>query len=409
MTELPHTIYVNGFMKYNILQHGIPSKPLGLEHRLITPTDIARVDGIIENGFTPNSLTHDVLLSIIIVNDATYGVGEKEAASRKNQPIFIIMEEKVLEVDDIQLSFGAVHWLVDKVNRLYTEYAGTLKNKIEVSSIKLVPSVMFGESFELVLPSMAGRIDQDSLPNLVFKKSIRSMTIPFNTLDALRLMTNNLVSRSAARSMPSFAYIKNSTVNDFTSVKYNHLIENSVFQLESNLDYTSPVQTAEHVIELDIIRSLIASKSTSFLRTVFDEAFNADSLAVTQEDRINHTINLISVIQMCEVVAFASEYHKMSLVYLPTQTIVSDTKINSLLLSAYYEAFAHIALINNKNTNKTINLIIRYPKTASKHDFTEIMLPMFAVIKNRPVKVIFYDTDEEIFKLSPFTCFEVSE
>jgi len=409
MTELPHTIYIHGFTKYDILQHGIPSKALGLKRRSIAPIDMMRVLDLIENGFTSNTLTHDVLVSVMIVNDATYNADENHPTLPENHAIAYHADMRILSTREIDLGVDEIRMVVDDINRLYTEYASTLKNKVEVSSIRPVPSTMYGESFELVLPTGASRIDQESLPKLMFSKALRSMTISFNTLETLRLMSSNLISKSTVRSLPEIFYIKNSTVSDFTSKKYVELIQNSVFQLESNLDYTSSVQTAEHVIELDIIRSLVTNRSTSFLKTVFESAFDTESLATAGEDHYNHLINLTSFLPFTEIVAFASEFHKMTQVYLPVQSVVHDPKVNALLLSAYYEAFARIALINNKNTSKAINLIIRYPTTAPKSEFVNTMLPALAVLKNRPVRIIFYGTNEDILKDSPFDCKELTE
>lgn len=409
MTELPHTIYINGFTKYNILQHGIPSKALNVKHRPITPTDMERVLDLVENGFTLNTLTHDVLVSVLISNDATYNVNENQDTLPENRGIAYHPDVKVISARGIELSIDEIHGVAEEINRLYTEYASTLKNKVEIDVIKPTSSIMYGESFELVLPTGASRIDQETLPKLMFSKAIRSMTTSFNTLETLRLMTASLISRSTVRSMPEIFYIKNSSISDFTSKKYSDLIQNSVFQLNSNMAYTSPVQTAEHVIELDIIRSLIANRSTNFLKTVFEDAFDAESLATAGDDHYNHMINLTSFIQFTEIVAFASEYHKMTQVYLPVQTNMADTSINVLLLSTYYEAFARIALINNKNTSKPVNLIISYPSNAPKTQFANIMLPMLGVLKNRAVRIIFYGTDEDMLKSSLIECKELVE
>lgn len=338
----------------------------------------------------------------MIVNDATYSVNNPNIGCDRN-------DEKFLVSFDVDIGFDDIYTVVENVNRFYTEYAKSLKDEIVINEIRPIPSMMYGESFELVLPVGAARIDQNTQPKLRFSKTLNAMTISFNTLEVLRLMTSSLVSKSISNTTPEIFYIKNSSVSDFTSKKYNPLIENSVFQLESDMEYSSPVQTAEHVIELDIIRSLITKRSTNFLKTVFDKAFNKESLETTVEDHYKHMINLTSFIQFTEVIAFASDVHKMTQVYLPVQTIVHDVKLNSLLLSAYYEAFARIALINNKNTSKSTNLIIRYPAHSPKSEFVNIMLPMLAVLKNRAVRIIFYGTSEDILKDSPFDCKELTE
>lgn len=405
MTNLPHTIYIKGFTTYDILTNRIPSRPLAVERRAVTIRDGECLLQVAENGVNQTTITTEFLTALIVMNDLTYTVMQ-DGPLPENDLIEFDSSENCFTFQYFSLCISDIHNLALMVNELYTSYVKTMyADSIHIKQIRLISSRYYGENFEFVLPGNVDKLTQSNYDKVVFDKLLKSYTTSFRTLGDLRAMTSFLVSDSLMRTQPSIILIKNSTVTDFTASKYRHLISNSVFQVESNMDYSSPIQYCEHLATSDMIRSLITPHSSRYLKLVFGEAFTSDY--INSKDPC-HLINFMSATRSAEIVAFASERNSMTQVYLPVQKIVMDRKLNSVILTTYFEAFAHIALINNKNTGKPVNLILKYPANASREEFSDIMLPMLAVLKNRAVTVIFYETDESVLEHSPFH-YEVSE
>jgi len=411
MTELPHTIYIKGFTTYDILHRKIPSSALTEKRRVVTEHDLFLVNELLNGGeITPDALTTEVVTALVIVNDLIY------TAAEDSEDPFHLSENPGIGYDPEGMYFVSPHRdhmhfehiqnLVAAVNNLYAEYIDRMpKDTILVSKLRATRSRFYGENFELVLPSNVDKLTQENVAKVVFNKLMRGFMLSFNNLSFLRNMTACLVSQSPVRDEPTLMLIKNSSLSDFTSPKFGSLVQNSVFQLESNMNYSSPVQFAEHVVQADLIRSLITPISVYYFKNLFGSAYTADYLNTT--DSPTNMIDMFSSIGSLEIVSFANEHNAITQVYLPVQSIVNNRKLNVMMLTAFFEAFAHIALINNKNIGEPINLILKYPSTAHKDDFDCIMLPMMAVIKNRNVKVIFYETDEAILKDSSFTYKEV--
>lgn len=415
MTSLPYKIYINDLETYDILRRGIQPNPLKQKRRRVNIDDIYRVINLGQiKEITPEILSSSTIASLVIMNDLTYtakSTEEDKTVLEENQSIefadglFLYVSER----GEYVLTYETIYSLVDEVNRLYEVLKKTMSNNGSViAKIDITSSRYFGESMEIVYPSSFGTLTRESSSRLVFDDVSKKATTKFTNLHSLRNMTLCLLSKSVMRRQPTILLMKNSTLNDFTASKYKNLITNSVFQIDSDMKYTKPIQHTEHIIENDIIRSVIAPKSTNFLKNVFGDAFTSSYIntaiqhSIDSNSNTEHIVNITSSIGFVDIVAFASNNFSMTQVYLPVQSVVCDRKINCILLSAYYEAFAHIALINNQNTGKPVNLILKYPTTSMKEEFDSIMVNVLAIIKNRPVTIVFYDTDESVLENSIF-------
>jgi hypothetical protein len=337
MTELPHLIYLKGLDTYDVLHNGIPPKALEVKRRAVRINDLNLVNNLIEASgilyenpmITPDMLNSEIVAALVIMNDLSYtakGHIENEDILEENHDIDYDGESVIY--DERTTAFVVIQTIAEAVNKLYVAHKKKMSDEGSVRvEVRMVTPNVYGECFEIALPSNFGDLTQESVGRLIFNKNFKRMSTSFNSLATLRGMTSCLISQSNMRTQPTVMFLKNSTISDFTSAKHNSLVSNSVFQLESNMNYTSPVQHTSCVIANDLIRSVIARNSAFYLKSTFGDALSADYLN-TSANECTHMINMVATLSCIDIVAFAGGNPNMTQVYLPVQTIVGNRKMN---------------------------------------------------------------------------------
>lgn len=400
--NLPQTLSIGSFEPYDILEHGIPTTGIRHQRRSVEERDIRLIASIAERPVTADMLSEELLVSLVIVCDVMFSLCagmHDDFSLPENKRILYSAAEHKLVVDGEYLTKAELLAIVLPVNEIYKQYRERLRRDGNIST-SIVPgtSSLYGECHML---QYRGELSADVIKRITLKKLSVDITPRYLTIGKIRTMANSLITQSMTDDQPTIRLLKNTRFIDLSMHKYKDLLDNAVVQVETNMDYSTDVVMTEPFIETDYIRSILSRNHRGFFQTLMGANFSPDYLKMS-DNKLYYSLNIAGMIRCIDVVALAAK--SMTMAYLPVQKVVEAEmrKINVMLMSAFFEAFGCIALINQHNTSKPVRLLIKYPSTATKDEFCCIMMPMVSILRKRQVDIYFYDTDEDMLKSSMF-------
>lgn len=386
--ELPHKLFIRQTESYDILKLGMPTKPLSTASMLPAYDYVDMMLHFLEeymqqDGYyiqDTNAIDSRLVLTVLLYKLAYLRVEAELATEEEHE--FIQQWEEAINIDQA----------VKAIEEAYSIYKKSLPTNYGVTaSLTHVNTSNYGIACQLALPDDFGSLNAESFKRIDIPRSLKYSCENMTSLAALRMMTAKLVSQSPLRSAPSVHYIPNSTLSSFTSDKYSDLLDNSVLQIDTDMLHTSPIDFTPFLANTDVVRSIIGKNCSSALSIIFGEQLLTTHIDSNDQ---RYAVELMSRLSSIDPLVIATQ--SMSFVYTPMQQVVRSHGINTLLLSAYYECMGHVAIINNKNSNTPINLLLHYPEQAKADNFFDCICPLLSVIKNRDVRVIFYNTKPEM-------------